>query len=66
MNLSLYGNTSFLEALNTPISLATDFFNSESWDKWKTNEEAKMKIQAEQIKGLNAVIKAINNLARIR
>lgn len=63
-NISLYSNTSLLDALNLPTSVAKDFFDGKPFGDWRKAREAEAKTQSAIVGRLNSVIRAIGILAK--
>lgn len=63
--ITLYTSTSFIEALNLPVSTAQELFESKAWDTWKKNNEAELKIMTATPEGINEVIRAIGVLCKV-
>lgn len=64
VTLSLYANTPLHQALATPQSVASMFFESKAYKDFMKGKEAENKMQAEIIGRLNTVVKAINVLIK--
>lgn len=64
-DLTLYsGNTSLENALRVTPSAAHQFFESESFKRWKQAKEDEMKLMAGTNERLNSVIAALNNVTK--
>lgn len=64
-DLTLYsGNTSLSAAHQVTPTVAREFFESESFKRWKQREEDQMKMLAGTNERLNAVISALNNVTK--
>lgn len=64
-DLTLYsGNTSLQAALQVTPSAARQFFESESFKRWKQAKEDEIKLMAGTNERLNSVIAALNNVTK--
>jgi len=64
-SVCLYAHTPLDQALAVPISVAQDFFQSKTFEQWKTAKETEMKLLAASVNGHNHVVQAIAGLARL-
>lgn len=65
VSLSLYSSTSFNEALQMPVSMAEQFFESKSFADWKKSRESELKIQSAVVDRLNSVVRAVGMVAKV-
>ena len=64
-DLTLYsGNTSLNTALQVTASAAKQFFDSESFKRWKQSKEDETKLLVGTNERLNSVIAGLNNVAK--
>jgi len=63
-NVSHYSNTSLIDALKLPISIANGFLESSTFDMMTKKEENKYKLFIAIIERLNSVISGLFSIAK--
>lgn len=63
-SLSIYAHTPIRQAMDVPVSLAMQFFDSKSFEGWKRTKESEGKVAVAVVSRLNEVIRAIGVLSK--
>jgi len=63
-NIAHYSNTSLIDALLLPVSVASDFFKSTTFETMSKKEENDAKVNIAIIERLNGIISGLSSIAR--
>lgn len=63
-NLSIYSNTSLLDAMSIQPSVAKKFFDSKAFSDWSKRRESEIKTQVAIVDRVSGVIRAIGLMAK--